>query len=108
MFTLIFGGLGFGFAILAVVLVVVAAIKGKRALSGTVVPLQQIHEIFNPGQQNMIEIVEEDKAQRDDSGDDNAHRKASRASARRTPDTGSAGPEHANHTAPAESGGQVD
>ena len=62
MFTIIVGGLGFGFAILAVVLVIVSVIKGKHALSGQVVPLQQIDEIFNPGQQNMIEIVEEKRS----------------------------------------------
>ncbi|MBN2037242.1 MAG: hypothetical protein JW768_10915 [Chitinispirillaceae bacterium] len=69
--TVIAGGLGFGFAIMAVVLVIVSFLKGKRALSGQVVPLQQIHELFNPGQQNMIEIVEENKSQQDESGDDN-------------------------------------
>lgn len=69
MVTIIFGGLGFGFAIMAIVLVIFSVIKGKKGLSGQVVPLQQIHEIFNPGQQNTIEIVEEKKTQRDDSGD---------------------------------------
>ena len=68
--TFIAGGLGFGFAILAVVLVIVSFFKGKHALSGQVVPLQQIHEIFNPGQQNTIEIVEEKRSQQDESGDD--------------------------------------
>jgi hypothetical protein len=71
MFTIIVGGLGFGFAIMAVVLVIVSLIKGKHALSGQVGPLQDIHEILNPGQQNMIEIVEENKTQRDKSGDNN-------------------------------------
>lgn len=67
--TIIFGGLGFGFAIMAVVLVIVSVFKGKHALSGQVVPLQQIHEIFNPGQQNTIEIVEEKRDQQNESGD---------------------------------------
>lgn len=71
MLTIIAGGLGFGFAIMSIVLVIISFIKGKHALSGQVVPLQQIHEIFNPGQQNVIEIVEEKKIQRDESGDDN-------------------------------------
>jgi hypothetical protein len=70
MLTIIAGSLGFGFAILAVVLVIVSFIKGKRALSGMVVPLQQIHEIFNPGQKNMMEIVEEKRTQKDESGED--------------------------------------
>jgi hypothetical protein len=68
--TIIAGGLGFGFAILAIVLVIVSFIKGKHALSGQVVPLQQIHEIFNPGQQNIIEILEEKQTQQDESGND--------------------------------------
>jgi hypothetical protein len=63
------GGLGFGFAILAVVMVIVSVIRGKHALSGQIVPLQQLHEMFNPGQQNMIEIVEERKDQRGQSGE---------------------------------------
>jgi hypothetical protein len=67
--TIIAGGLGFGFAILAIVLVIVSFIKGKHALSGQVVPLQQIHELFNPGQQNRMEIVEEKRSQQDESGD---------------------------------------
>jgi hypothetical protein len=69
--TIIAGGLGFGFAILAIVLIIVSFVKGKHALSGQVVPLQQIHELFNPGQQNMIEIVEEQNKQQDESGDNN-------------------------------------
>jgi hypothetical protein len=69
MLSVIAGSLGFGFAIMAVVLVVVSVIRGRHALSGQVVPLQQIHEILNPGQQHMIEIVEEKKKQ-DESGDD--------------------------------------
>ena len=69
--TIIAGGLGFGFAIMAVVLVFVSFFKGKRALSGQVVPLQQIHGMFNPGQEHMMEIVEEKKSQQDESGDDN-------------------------------------
>jgi len=68
-FTIIIGGFGFGFALLAIVLVIVSFIKGKHALSGQVVPLQQIHEIFNPGHQNMMEIVEEKRSQQDESGD---------------------------------------
>jgi hypothetical protein len=68
--TIIAGGLGFGFAILAIVLVIVSFFKGKHALSGQVVPLQQIHEIFNPVQQNMIEIVQEKRTRQDESGDD--------------------------------------
>ena len=68
--TIIFGGLGFGFAIMAIVLVIVFIFKGKRSLSGQVVPLQQIHEMFNPGQQNIIEIVEEKKDIQDESGED--------------------------------------
>ena len=67
--TIIAGGLGFGFAILAIVLVIVSFFKGKHGLSGQVVPLQQIHEIFNPGQENIMENVEEKRAQQDESGD---------------------------------------
>lgn len=70
--TIIMGGLGFGFALLAIVLVVVAVLRGGNALSGQVVPLQQMHEIFNPGQQNVLEMVEEKRERQDESGDDNS------------------------------------
>ena len=63
-------GLAFGFAIMAIVLVIISFFKGTRVLSGQVVPLQQLHELFNPGQQNMLEIVEERKKQQDESGED--------------------------------------
>jgi hypothetical protein len=66
--SIICGGIGFGFAILAVVMVFISVFKGTRALSGQVVPLQQIHEMFNPGQKNMMEIMEEKKEEQDKSG----------------------------------------
>jgi hypothetical protein len=70
MLTFIVGGLGFGFALLAIVLVIISFIKGKRALSGMVVPLQQIHEILTPGQKNVIEVVEKKETEQDEYGDD--------------------------------------
>ena len=61
-FNFIIGGLGFGFALLAVVLVIVAAIKGRHYLSGQVVPLQEIHEMFSPGLKNSIEMTENEQS----------------------------------------------
>jgi hypothetical protein len=71
MLTLIVASVGFGFTLMAIVLIIVALFKGKRALSGQVVPLQQIHEILTPGMENTIEIVEEKQTQQDESGDTN-------------------------------------
>ena len=57
--------------LLAVVLIIVALIKGKHYLSGQVAPLQEIHEIFTPGIKNTIEMVEDEKSEQDESGDTN-------------------------------------
>ena len=66
---IIIGSLGFGFMLLAVVLIIVAVIKGRNYLSGQTTPLQQIHEIFSPGIKNTIEMTENEKSEQDESGD---------------------------------------
>jgi len=71
MLTFIAGFIGFGFMLMAVVLVVVGLVKGKRFLSGQIVPLQEMHEIFSPGLKNSIEIIENERSEQDESGDTN-------------------------------------
>ena len=65
------GSLGFGFMLLAIVMIIVALIKGRRYVSGQIVPLQEIHEMLNPGLKNSIEMVENEQSEQDESGDTN-------------------------------------
>ena len=72
MLSIIVGALGFGFTLMAVVMIFVSLIRGKRALSGQVVPLQQIHETLSPGLKNTVEVVEDERKQQDESHDKRA------------------------------------
>lgn len=64
-------GLFVGFALIGVIIGIIGVTKGRHFLSGQIMPLQQIHEIYDPGLTNTIEIEDNEQSEQDQSGDNN-------------------------------------